>query len=144
MALTKCKKCKKEISTTAKFCPNCGESNEKKFCRECGKEMSITDTSCKSCGYIANEQAFYNRPTQQASSKGEKYEIGLVALVCSFLVPIAGLVLGIMAMNANKGLKNDARTMGLIATIISTIQMVLVAIILVLYFFVFFMTFALY
>lgn len=143
MSLVKCKKCKKEISTTAKFCPNCGESNEKKFCRECGKEMAITDTSCKSCGYIANEQTFYNRP-QPVSNKGEKYEIGLIALICSFLVPIAGLVLGIMAMNANKGLKNDARTMGLVATIVSSIQMALVLIIFVIYFFIFFMTFALY
>ena len=144
MSLVKCKRCKKEISSTAKFCPHCGESNQKKFCRECGKEMSITDNVCKSCGYVANEQAFYNRPQPVPSSRGEKYEIALIALICSFIVPIAGLILGIMATNANKDVKNDAQTMGKAATIISIIEMVLSGIIIILYFFAFFITYGLY
>lgn len=143
MSLVKCKSCKKEISSTAKFCPHCGESNQKKFCRECGKEMSILDNACKSCGYVVNEQAFYGRPQPVQSTKGEKYEIALIALICSFIVPIAGLVLGIMATNANQGVKNDAQTMGKAAIIISGIELALSAIILVLYFFLFFATYTL-
>lgn len=131
MALIKCKKCKKEISSTVKFCPHCGESNAKAFCRECGKEIGINDSSCQYCGYIVNQNNISN---QIDTSKGEKYELALVGLICSFIVPVAGLILGIMVLNANKGKQNQARTMGLVATIVSGIEMALVVAILVLYF----------
>jgi predicted amidophosphoribosyltransferase len=61
MALIKCKKCKKEISSTVKFCPHCGESNAKAFCRECGKEIGINDSSCQYCGYIVNQNNISNQ-----------------------------------------------------------------------------------
>lgn len=130
MALIKCKGCKKEISTTAKFCPHCGESNLKAFCRECGKEMGINDSSCSNCGYIVNQN--YNNSTNE--SKGEKFELAIAGLICSFFVPIAGLILGITALKANKGKQNQARTMGLIATIVSAVQMALAAFIIIIYF----------
>lgn len=141
MALIKCKKCKKEISSTVKFCPHCGESNSKVFCRECGKEMGINDSSCQYCGYIVNQNNFNNNKTVD-ESKGEKYELALIGLICSFIVPIAGLILGIMALNANKGKQNSARTMGVVATIVSGIEMALVVGILILYFVILFMTFS--
>ena len=141
MALIKCKKCKKEISSTVKFCPHCGESNSKAFCRECGKEMGINDSSCQYCGYIVNQNNSNNYQTTN-ESKGEKYELALIGLICSFIVPIAGLILGIMALNANKGKQNSARTMGLVATIVSGIEMALVVGILILYFVILFMTFS--
>ena len=141
MTLIKCKKCKKEISSTVKFCPHCGESNSKVFCRECGKEMGINDSSCQYCGYIVNQNNFNNNKTVD-ESKGEKYELALIGLICSFIVPIAGLILGIMALNANKGKQNSARTMGLVATIVSGIEMALVVGILILYFVILFMTFS--
>ena len=82
MSLVKCKKCKKEISNTVKFCPHCGESTVKQFCKECGHEMAINATSCPSCGFIVNESAFYNQPQVYANnvvdeSQGEKYDIAL-------------------------------------------------------------------
>ena len=139
MSLVKCKKCKKEISNTVKFCPHCGESTVKQFCKECGHEMAINATSCPSCGFIVNESAFYNQPQVYANnvvdeSQGEKHDIALIGLIMSFIVPIVGLIMGIIALNANKGKKNSARTMGLIATIVSATYMILVVLILVFYF----------
>ena len=132
MALITCKKCKKEISTTAKFCPQCGESNIKVYCRECGKEMEVTDTSCAHCGYIVNQVVQYNNSNYDAS-KGDKYEIAIASLICAFFAPLVGLILGLIALNSNKGKQNQAKTIGMIATIVSGIEMALVAIIMVLY-----------
>ncbi len=115
MSLIKCKQCQKEINSNVKFCPNCGTSNI--------------------------EQVY---TPQNQSSKGEKYDIALVALICSFVVPLAGLVLGIIGMNYNKGLKNDARTFSMIAVIVSSIEILITILILILYFFLFFITIPLY
>ena len=51
MALIKCPECKKEISSNAKICPNCGYKNNIKTCPECGKIVKTTDTVCPECGY---------------------------------------------------------------------------------------------
>ena len=51
MALIKCKECGKEISDTAKVCPNCGYKNDDKFCPECGKRVKSTDKVCSDCGF---------------------------------------------------------------------------------------------
>lgn len=133
MALIKCKKCKKEISTTAKFCPHCGESNIKVYCRECGKTMEITDTSCAHCGYIVNQTAQCVNIQNTDTSKGDKYEIALAGLICAFFAPLVGLILGIIVLKSNKGKQNQAKTMGMIATIISAIEMALVILIMILY-----------
>ncbi len=115
MSLIKCKQCQKEINSNVKFCPNCGTSNIEQV-------------------YIPQNQ----------SSKGEKYDISLVALICSFLVPLAGLVLGIIGMNYNKGLKNDARTFSTIAVIVSSIELVLTILVFIFYLFIVFATYSLY
>ena len=51
MALIKCKECGKEISDSAKVCPNCGYKNDDKFCPECGKRVKSTDKVCSDCGF---------------------------------------------------------------------------------------------
>ena len=133
MALIKCKKCKKEISTSAKFCPHCGESNIKVYCCECGKQMEVTDTSCAHCGYIVNQVTQYNNNPSYDESKGEKYEIAIASLICSFFFFFAGLILGLIVLKNNKEKQNQAKTLGMIATIISAIEMALVVLVLILY-----------
>lgn len=142
MTLVKCKKCKKEISSTAKFCTHCGEPYQKQYCVECGHAMSLNETACSKCGYVVNEQNFYNKPIQEPS-KGEKYDLSIVALICSFIVPIVGLVIGLITLNANKGQKNEARTFSMIAVIVSAVELLLVIAILVIYFILFISMFAL-
>ena len=51
MALIKCPECDKEISSSAKVCPNCGYKNEFKTCPECGVVVKATDNMCPECGY---------------------------------------------------------------------------------------------
>ena len=43
MALIKCSECGNEISSSAKFCPQCGASVEQHFCPECGVKLKGTE-----------------------------------------------------------------------------------------------------
>ncbi len=50
-AKAKCPKCGHEISSKAKFCPECGEKiPAKKFCSNCGAQVSATAKFCPECG----------------------------------------------------------------------------------------------
>jgi hypothetical protein len=71
------------------------------------------------------------------------YALALTSLITSFFVPILGLILGIIVLKATNGQKNDARTFAMIGTIVSIVELILVAIILVIYFFLLFGMFAL-
>jgi RNA polymerase subunit RPABC4/transcription elongation factor Spt4 len=46
----KCSNCKVNISNTAKFCTECGASQEKKFCTECGFVFIGLEKFCPECG----------------------------------------------------------------------------------------------
>ena len=130
MATKKCSSCNESISETAKFCPHCGASNIKAYCRACGKEMSINDIACTHCGTLVNEkQTPIVDPT-----KGEKYELALGGFIASFMVPLVGLILGIIAINANKGVKNSAKTFGTLAVIIGAANMVFTMLVFFFYF----------
>ena len=68
MGMKPCKECGKEVSTSAKNCPNCGKpspagsllpgkvfglevfSRGMKPCKECGKEVSASAKKCPNCG----------------------------------------------------------------------------------------------
>ena len=128
MEVIKCKKCKKEISSLSKFCCYCGVVTKKVYCRSCGTEMDINDVKCKDCGYIeSNSKNIEN-------TRGEKYDFAMVGLICSFFAPIIGLILGYIAMSANKNQKNDARTFGFLAVIVSLIEFAFVFLFLIFYF----------
>lgn len=130
MATKKCSNCKESITETAKFCPHCGASNVTVYCRACGKEMAINDVACTHCGTLVNEkQTPIIDPT-----KGEKYELALGGFIASLVVPIVGLILGIIAINANKGAKNTAKTFGTLAVIIGAANIVFTMIVLFFYF----------
>lgn len=114
MALIKCSECGKEMSNQAKMCPHCGRDNDIMFCTECGKQVSSKAQMCPNCGY-----AFHNNYAV-VNDRGENYNMALAALICSFFISIVGLVLGIIALNSNKGKANSAKTMATIAVIISS------------------------
>lgn len=47
----KCPKCKAEVKSTAKFCPECGEKMDaSKFCASCGAEIKGAAKFCPECG----------------------------------------------------------------------------------------------
>ena len=82
------------------------------FCPTCGKEINDNAVICPNCGCPTN-----NQPPQQAVApatsapmleNGEKPGMATAALVCAFLVPIVGLILGIAGAvkYQTKSLKN--------------------------------------
>lgn len=120
MALIKCNECGADISDKARKCPNCGCERSKKFCPECGKALSESANVCPECGYSFTNN---NNVNPAAIYNGENYGLSIAGLVCSFLVPILGLIFGIIALSSNKGKQNSAKNFGLAATIISSVIM---------------------
>ena len=60
MALIKCKECNKEISSTAKVCPNCGYKNDSITCPECGAVVNSGDNVCHECGFPLQKKSAQN------------------------------------------------------------------------------------
>ena len=51
MSLTRCKECKKEVSTSAEKCPHCGVQDPAFVkCKKCTKEVSPNAETCPHCG----------------------------------------------------------------------------------------------
>jgi hypothetical protein len=51
MATTCCKKCGRELATSARWCPDCGTPlGGTVRCRSCGNEISIHGRGCRHCG----------------------------------------------------------------------------------------------
>jgi double zinc ribbon protein len=51
MAAVSCKKCGRELASSARWCPDCGTPLGKTVrCRSCGKEISVFGKGCHHCG----------------------------------------------------------------------------------------------
>lgn len=77
MALIKCHECGNEISSSAKFCPQCGASNKQHFCPECGTKLNGTENNCPECGFPINKKTASNIITENldkiTGAKSENY-----------------------------------------------------------------------
>lgn len=65
-----------------------------KYCSKCGKEIMDEAVLCMNCGCPVD-----GSPLAQSGAKGEEKEsngIAIGAIICAFLVPIVGLILGIV------------------------------------------------
>lgn len=122
MALVRCEECGNEMSDHAKACPSCGYENNFMFCPECGKKISRRAFSCPECGYVLNNNV---STTNDYNNNNDKSGMAVASLICSFLIPLLGLILGIVVLNAYKGKNNSSKTMALIAVIISSITMII-------------------
>ena len=65
-----------------------------KFCQKCGKQLMDEAVICPGCGCAVGNNQSVN--TTKVSTAGETSGIATGALVCSFLIPIVGLLLGIV------------------------------------------------
>lgn len=77
MALIKCSECGNEISSSAKFCPQCGASNEQHFCPECGVKLKGNEINCPECGFPLTKKTASNIITENLDkiigAKSENY-----------------------------------------------------------------------
>lgn len=77
MALIKCSECGNEISSSAKFCPQCGASVEQHFCPECGVKLKGTEINCPECGFPLTKKTASNIITENLNkitgAKSENY-----------------------------------------------------------------------
>lgn len=100
------------------------------FCSKCGNEVNNEAVICPNCGCMLKEiqpapQSNTNAPMLQ---DGETPGLATGALVCAFVFPLLGLILGIVGTTKYKtqNLKNRC----IIAIIISIVVWALTAIIL--------------
>ena len=80
-----------------------------KYCSKCGKELLDEAVICPGCGCPvpgASGQA----PAK--TSQGENATLATSAVICAFLMPIVGLILGIIGNNkyTDPQLKNKAKS----------------------------------
>lgn len=77
MALIKCSKCQKEISSSAKVCPHCGFKNEIKVCPECNQIIDSNEKACPTCGFPLHNKNVQNIISDNldkiTGAKSEKY-----------------------------------------------------------------------
>lgn len=77
MALIKCYKCGNEISSSSKFCPQCGANNGQHFCPECGVKLNGNENNCPECGFPLTKKTASNIITENldkiTGAKSENY-----------------------------------------------------------------------
>ena len=68
------------------------------FCPNCGLELHPQAVICPRCGYQPDAQrSFYQGNYGQPAQEGSGFAIA--ALICAFLIPLVGLVLGIVGLS---------------------------------------------
>lgn len=92
------------------------------FCTHCGKEIDDNAVICPNCG-VTTEKFKQTRPAAQQTQ--ETNGIAVAALVCAFLVPLVGLILGIVALVKSKQLPGQPNHgMSIAAIVIGAVMLV--------------------
>lgn len=107
-----CSHCGIQVDDNVTTCPSCGyliatvreqqappaysERAGGKFCSHCGRQINIAAVVCPYCGCPVETAA----PAQDRPS--ESNSMGIASIILAFLMPLVGLILGIV------GLKNSA------------------------------------
>ena len=76
-----------------------------KFCSKCGKQLMDEAVICPGCGCAqptTNAPASTAGPVQSGAMPGETSGLATCAMVFAFLMPIVGLILGIIGCNKYK------------------------------------------
>lgn len=103
-------------------------------CSECGNEISDKAERCIHCGCpIVRENVVLEKkepetiPNNDGTPNNENLAMAIVALVLSFLGPLAlgGLILGIMTIKNNKNRMNASKILGIVAVSISGIVLLI-------------------
>lgn len=88
-----------------------------KYCNYCGNELADEADVCVKCGRSVG--------TARKSENSDNNIIAIIALIASFIIPIAGLILGIIGYKNSKKTGGENKGMALAAIIISSVSMLL-------------------
>ncbi len=70
-----------------------------KYCTKCGKQLFDEAVFCPGCGCpvpVAGNQYAQYQPQYQQPQKKESSGTATAAIICAFLLPVIGLILGIV------------------------------------------------
>lgn len=90
-----------------------------KYCKNCGNELDDNAFVCPKCGVKAVEDS--PQETETSSTNG----LAIAGLVCSFLIPIVGLILSIVGLNKSKQLDGSGKGLAIAGIVISAVIMVI-------------------
>lgn len=104
-----------------------------KFCPKCGQEMDDDARFCSNCGhqmfddYVDDRirNPYVNNDTNNSGS------LGILSIVLAFVMPIVGLILGILGLKSNN---EKERKYSKIGVILSAVFLGLIVIIYIFYF----------
>ena len=90
------------------FCPKCGSENpdEAKFCGSCGTNMSVKQTSV---------HPKVNEPV--TTSQNVTQEMKIIMIIVSIIIPLVGIIMGLIYMSDSNPSKKAAGKTWLIAGI---------------------------
>lgn len=103
-----------------------------KYCSKCGNELLDEAVICPKCGC----QVDNIKKSENENKSTETNGLAIAGFVCSFFVPLLGLIFGIIGLNKSKTLNNNGKGLSIAAICISAVWMLFSFI----YFIVFFST----
>jgi hypothetical protein len=106
------------------FCSNCGASIEGRFCSKCGSIVKGERSGDSGLVFEQTRNVFQTKPGAPTSGTA------IAALICSFFIPLLGLILGIVSRNEIKNSKGEKGGDGL-----ANAAIIFSAIFIVVYFF---------
>lgn len=126
-----CPSCKKEIEDNSKFCPHCGtmqtptsieptpaieiDYSKVKVCRSCNRIIPTNAWICPNCGHMAD---LTQTPNPEELPK-EKNGIAVAGFICSFFIPLLGLIFGCVGLSRSKKRNDKGKGLSIAAIIIS-------------------------
>ena len=91
-----------------------------KYCSKCGKELADEAVVCVGCGFPVNTAASKQSmiAIDENAAKKETFSFANCALIYAFLIPIVGLILGIIGLVKCKTIAfNNKFTIAVIASV---------------------------
>ncbi len=88
------------------------------FCNNCGREIDDKAVVCPNCGVVANKQALAPESTKSNT-------LAIVGFICSFLIPIVGLICSIIGYKKAHEYNDNGKSLALAGIIISSVIIII-------------------
>lgn len=114
--LKTCPKCREQNGENRTTCYSCGTTLEsyKKICRKCGSVHGEKDEICRSCGGgLSVYSPTFSFESTEKESEGKSW-----IYVLTILIPIVGLILGLIYMGKND---DDGKPLLILSVVLSIV-----------------------